>query len=452
MVPTVIGTASAAQLLTRPAATDCASGPLDAMPPRPGRVPEVAVVGVGYAGLPLAVSAAAAGLVTRGLDINPLAVADINSGVSPVDTVADEELAALAGVLDADTDPSFLGGCATVVVCVPTPVHADGRPDLGPLIAAARTVRRHLRPGQLVIIESTTYPGTTDGVIRELLEETGLKAGVDFHLAFSPERVDPGNTRFGFHNTPKVVGGLTAACRDRAADFYRQLTQHVHVTRSTREAEAAKILENTYRQVNLALVNEFAQLCDGLGIDVWDTIAAASTKPFGFAPFRPGAGVGGHCIPVDPLYLVHRAREAGLPFRMAEEAQQINDGMPLWVAERAAALLEERGTGVAEARILLLGVTYKPDVADVRHSPAVPLAAALLAAGAQVVFHDPHVSDFVVEGEALTRVGDLEAGLARADLTVLVQRHRGYDADLLAGARLLLDTSGPVTAANAVQL
>jgi len=414
--------------------------------------PEVAVIGVGYAGLPLAVSVAAAGFATRGLDISAELVSRINVGESPVDTVTDEELAAVEGRLDATMDPAFLSACSTVVICVPTPVHEDGTPDLGPLKAATSTVRDHLTPGQLIVVESTTYPGTTDGVIREMLEETGLRAGADFSLAFSPERVDPGNTRFGFHNTPKVVGGLTDTCRDRAAAFYACLTDRVHVTRSTREAEAAKILENTYRQVNLALVNEFAQLCHGLGIDVWDTISAASTKPFGYSPFHPGAGVGGHCIPVDPLYLVHRAREAGLPFRMAEEAQSINDGMPLWVADRAVELLERGGVPVQGARIVLLGVTYKPDVADVRHSPAVPLAAALLARGAEVVFHDPYVLEFEVGGRTLPAVDDLSQDLARADLTVLVQRHRMYGADLLADARLVLNACGPTTAANTVQL
>ncbi|MCZ7456181.1 nucleotide sugar dehydrogenase [Streptomyces sp. WMMC940] len=261
--------------------------------------------------------------------------------------------------------------------------------------------------------------------------------------------MDPGNTTYGFHNTPKVVGGLTAECGARAAEFYGRLTERVHVTRSPREAEAAKILENTYRQVNLALVNEFAQICHRLDVDVWDTIEAASTKPFGFTPFRPGAGVGGHCIPVDPLYMVHRAVQAGAPFRMAEQAQRINESMPVWVASRAREMLTTAGTAVREARILLLGVTYKPDVADTRHSPAEPLATELLGAGAEVVFHDPYVDAFRARGRQLTSSRDVRADLAGADLTVVVQRHRIYGRELLGTARLLLDPSGPATGTEA---
>ncbi|MFJ2414309.1 nucleotide sugar dehydrogenase [Streptomyces brevispora] len=412
------------------------------------RTVEVAVVGIGYAGLPLAVAAAAAGHRTRGLDLSDFLVAQVNIGRPPVDTVTRAQLGAVSDLLDATTDPDYLGECSVIALCVPTPVDARGVPDLGPLLSAARTVRRHLSAGQLVIIESTTYPGTTDGVIRDILEESGLVAGEDFFLAFSPERVDPGNTRYGFHNTPKVVGGLTPECGTRAAAFYGKLTERVHVTRSTREAEAAKILENTYRQVNLALVNEFAQICHRLGVDVWDTIEAAATKPFGFTPFRPGAGVGGHCIPVDPLYLVHRAAQAGMPFRMAEQAQCVNDSVPVWVAARAGEMLAARGIAVRGARILLLGVTYKPDVADTRHSPAEPLAVELLAAGAEVVFHDPYVTTFTARGRAVRPSGDLMDDLATADLTLVVQHHQMYRTELLAQARLVLDPSGPTAATD----
>ncbi|MFD7615173.1 nucleotide sugar dehydrogenase [Streptomyces sp. NPDC059828] len=409
------------------------------------RTVDVAVVGIGYAGLPLAVAAATAGYRTRGLDLSDFLVAQVNIGRPPVDTVTGAELDAVAGLLDATTDPAFLRDCSIVALCVPTPVDAHGVPDLEPLLTAARTVRHHLSPGQLIIVESTTYPGTTEGVVRDILEESGMVAGRDFGLAFSPERVDPGNTRFGFHNTPKVVGGLTAECAARAAEFYGRLTQRVHVTRSPREAEAAKILENTYRQVNLALINEFAQICHRLDVDVWDTIEAAATKPFGFTPFRPGAGVGGHCIPVDPLYLVHRATQAGVPFRMAEQAQRINDSMPVWVASRARELLTRDGIPVRGARILLLGVTYKPDIADTRHSPAEPLAAELLGAGAEVAFHDPYVEAFSVRGRQLAPTRDLRAALAAADLTIVVQHHSVYREELLAEARLVLDPSGPST-------
>lgn len=414
--------------------------------------PEVVVVGIGYAGLPVAVSAAAAGYATCGLDIRHDAVDAVNAGTSPVDTVSQEEMDRVRPLLSASVDAQVLAHSSVIVVCVPTPVNEAGRPDLFALRAAVGTVRDHLRPGQLVIIESTTYPGTTDGVVRQILEETGLRAGEDFSLAFSPERVDPGNTSFGFHNTPKVVGGLTTRCRDRAADFYRRLTERVHVTRSTREAEAAKILENTFRQVNIAMVNEFAQVCRELGVDVWDAIDAAATKPFGYMPFRPGAGVGGHCIPVDPLYLVHQARAAGLPFTLAERAQEINDAMPLWVADRAATRLAEDAVAVDGARILLLGVTYKPDVPDTRHSPAAPLASALIAMGAQVSFHDPYV-DLFQAGSAVLRPADcLSSALDSADLVIVVQRHSCYPPELLTTARRVLDTTGPSRAANTTQL
>ncbi|MFJ4853512.1 nucleotide sugar dehydrogenase [Streptomyces sp. NPDC088730] len=416
-----------------------------ALAEHPDRTVDVAVVGIGYAGLPLAVAAAAGGHRTRGLDLSDFLVAQVNIGRPPVDTVTRAELNAVAPLLDATTDPAFLSECSVVALCVPTPVDTHGVPDLEPLLSAVRTVRQHLVSGQLVIIESTTYPGTTDGVIREILEESGLTAGTDFHLAFSPERVDPGNTRYGFHNTPKVVGGLTTACGARAAAFYAGLTERVHVTRSSREAEAAKILENTYRQVNLALVNEFAQICHRLGVDVWETIEAAATKPFGFTPFRPGAGVGGHCIPVDPLYLVHRATQAGVPFRMAEQAQRINDSIPVWVASRAQELLAANRINVRGAKVLLLGVTYKPDVADIRHSPAEPLALELLGAGADVMFHDPYVTTFSARGRRVPAGRDLVADLAAADLTIVVQRHRMYDKGLLARARLVLDPCGPGT-------
>jgi UDP-N-acetyl-D-glucosamine dehydrogenase len=434
---------------TRPLPTARATDKRLPVTPDNTRPVQVGVVGIGYAGLPLAVAAAAAGHRTKGLDVSDFLVARVNIGRSPVETVTDTELAALSSLLDASTDPAFLKGCSVVALCVPTPVDSRGVPDLEPLLSACRTVRDQLSVGTLVIIESTTYPGTTDGVVRETLEESGLVAGVDFFLAFSPERVDPGNERFGFHNTPKVVGGLTPACAQRAAAFYRDLTERVYVTRTTREAEASKILENTYRQVNLALVNEYAQICHRLGVDVWDTIAAASTKPFGFAPFRPGVGVGGHCIPVDPLYLVHRAAQEGLPFRMAEQAQLVNDSMPMWVAARAKDMLTRWGIPVRGARVLLLGVTYKPDVADVRHSPAEPLAAELIAAGTRVTFHDPYVDEFTARGRVVPASRHLESDVAAADLVVIVQRHRAYTDNLVSRARLLLDPCGSASTPDA---
>jgi nucleotide sugar dehydrogenase len=405
----------------------------------------IGMVGIGYAGLPMAVALARVGNRVWGYDIDYRRVDKVNAGRSPVDTVTDEELRALGPDLRASTDPAVLGGCDVILVCAPTPVD-DGTPNLEPLLSATRAVRDNLRRGQLVVVESTTHPGTTDGLVQPVLEETGLKAGVDFNLAYSPERIDPGNATFGVANTPRVVGGLTAACRDRAAALYEQVGT-VHLTKSMREAEAAKILENTYRQVNTALANEFSQICWAMDIDVWDTIHAASTKPYGFAPFWPGAGVGGHCIPADPMYLVHAAASLGRPFRMAETANEINEGQPLWVADRICKELEAGGRSAVAATVLLLGVTYKADTADVRHTPAGPIARALQERGVRVRFHDPYAAELSWPGGHIEREPDLAAALADADMTVVLQRHREYEPAVIGGARTVFDTTGKVPAA-----
>ncbi len=411
---------------------------------------QVGMVGIGYAGLPLAVELAKAGNDVIGFDIDPSRVEAVNDGRSPVDTVTDAEIRTLRDTLRASTDPAVLAACSIIVVCAPTPVDGD-KPDLRPLTSAVETVAGQLRAGQLVIVESTTHPGTTDGLLQPILERSGLRAGVDFHLAYSPERIDPGNTRFRIGNTPRVVGGLTPACAERAAEFYRQVTS-VHVTRGMREAEAAKILENTYRQVNIALVNEFSQLCHGMGIDVWDTVAAASTKPYGFQPFWPGAGVGGHCIPADPLYLIHHAGKLGMAFQVAETAHRINEGMPAWVADRITKDLEEHGGPIGGATVLLLGVTYKPNTDDVRHTPAVPIAEALLERGAKVVCHDPYVDGLSWPGGRIENVPDLAEAIREADLVVLLQRHDLFDLDLIARARRLFDATGSIRADHSVLL
>lgn len=411
---------------------------------------QVGMVGIGYAGLPLAVALAKAGNRVHGFDIDIGRVKLVNSGHSPVDTVTDEELHAVSGKLTASTDATVLAGCEVIVVCAPTPVDGD-QPDLGPLTGATNSVRDNLRRGQLVIVESTTHPGTSDGLVLGILEESGLHAGADFNLAYSPERVDPGNSRFGITTTPRVVGGLTRRCRERAAEFYRQVTS-VHLAKGLREAEASKILENTYRQVNIALVNEFAQLCHSMDIDVWDAIDAAETKPYGFTAFRPGVGVGGHCIPADPLYLVHQAAKLGIPFQMAETAHRVNEGMPLWVCDRVCKELEDRGVQVDGASVLLLGVTYKPDIADARHTPAAPLAQALVERGATVTFHDPFVSSLTWPGGGVLPEPDAAAAIARADMTVLLQRHHQYGIELLAGAKRLFDATGTMLRVATAQL
>lgn len=405
---------------------------------------DLVVVGLGYVGLPLCQEAVAAGMTVVGLDANAERVAALNAGRSSVDDVSDADIATMrAAGFAATTDPGCLDTAAAVSICVPTPLNAeDGTPDLVAVRAVAQTLAGHLHPGMLVVLESTTYPGTTEEIVRPLLEASGLVAGVDFHLAYSPERIDPGNSTWGLANTPKVVGGLTQACTDAAQAMYGNFVQTMVPTTGTREAEMAKLLENTYRHVNIALVNEMLVFCDELGIDLWEVIATAATKPFGFAAFYPGPGVGGHCIPIDPNYLSFKVKSLGYQFRFVELAQEINARMPSYVVHRATGLLNAERKAVNGSRILLLGVTYKADIADERESPARPLAKRLLERGADLAYHDPYVPTWQVNGHALTCT-DLDAGVADADLVIVLQHHREYVAeDLTARARLLLDTRG----------
>ncbi|MFX0539027.1 nucleotide sugar dehydrogenase [Ornithinimicrobium sp. Y1847] len=413
---------------------------------------DAVIIGLGYVGLPLAQEASRVGKTVLGLDINEGVVADLNAGRSHVDDLSDADIAAMieAG-FEATTDESRIAEAKAVVICVPTPLAEDGGPDLGAVESAVGMVARHIHPGMLVILESTTYPGTTDEVVRPALEAGGLVAGQDFHLVFSPERIDPGNEKFGAKNTPKVVGGHTPACTEAGAAFYGAFVDTVVPTKGTREAETAKLLENTYRHINIALVNEMARFCHELDIDLWDVIEAAKSKPFGFQAFYPGPGVGGHCIPIDPNYLSYNVRaRLGYPFRFVELAQEINSGMPAYVVSRAQDILNEEGKALKGSTVLLLGVTYKPNIADQRESPAVPLAKQLAAKGAIVRYHDPHVSTWRAVPEA-QRVDDAAAAAGEADLTVLVQSHREYDVDALAqAARTFFDTRGVVTESDKV--
>jgi nucleotide sugar dehydrogenase len=341
-----------------------------------------------------------------------------------------------------------------IVICVPTPLSQAAGPDLSAVRAATATAGRLLKAGTLVSLESTTYPGTTEEEVGPLLEKaSGLTAGLDFALAFSPERIDPGNPVYGFANTPKIVGGLTPLCTDAAEAFYAQICDQVVRAKSSREAEMAKLLENTYRHVNIALVNEMLIFCRELDVDLWDAIRCAATKPFGFQPFYPGPGVGGHCIPIDPNYLSYKVRTLGYPFRFVELAQEINGRMPGYVTDRAAELLNRHAKAVNGATVLLLGVTYKRDIADQRESPARPLARKLLARGAVLSYHDPYVPDWQVDGQPIPRADDLEGAMAAADLVILLQAHQGYDpARLTSAARLLLDTRGVIPAAPHVEV
>jgi nucleotide sugar dehydrogenase len=417
-------------------------------PEMPGQV-DVVVIGLGYVGMPLAREALRSGLRVIGYDQNREVADRLNAGLSHVDDVSDDDVRAmLAGGFRAVADESALTAARTVVICVPTPLSDTDNPDLAAVCAAAQTAGRLLEAGMLVVLESTSYPGTTDEVVRPILEKlSGLSAGIDFHLAFSPERIDPGNTTFGVRNTPKIVGGHTAGCATAATAFYGRLCDRVVLARSTREAEMAKLLENTYRYVNIALVNEMAVFSHELGVDLWDAIRCAATKPFGFQAFYPGPGVGGHCIPIDPGYLSYKVSTLGYPFRFVDLAKEINSRMSGYVVDRAAELLNRNHKAVNGAEVLLLGVTYKEDIADQRETPVAPIARKLGARGARLVYHDPYVPEWRVDGRPVRRAADLYAAVAEADLTILLQAHGSYDLDAIAGrARLMLDTRGKVMA------
>lgn len=405
----------------------------------------MAIIGLGYVGLPLAQQAARSGLTVVGFDVNASMVETLNSGTSHIDDLSDADVAEMLKLgFTASTDEAVLATADAIVICVPTPLSVEGEPDLGAVVGATTTISRQLRPGHLVVLESTTYPGTTDEVVRPILEKGGLVAGTDFHLAFSPERVDPGNPTYGIANTPKVVGGHTPESTDVASAFYGRFIDTVVPSTGTREAEMTKLLENTYRHINIALVNEMAQFCHEMDIDLWEVIRNAATKPFGFQAFYPGPGVGGHCIPIDPNYLSYKVRSTlGRPFQFVELAQSINLQMPAYVVERIADLLNDDGKALRGSTILLLGVTYKPNIADQRESPATPLAQLLADKGVELVFHDPHVQTWTPNGVAVRRADDLDEALRAADVSVLLQNHHSYDLDAIAQtAHKLFDTKG----------
>ncbi len=413
---------------------------------------DLVVIGLGYVGLPLVREATSVGLSVVGYDIGQGVVDSLNSGRSHVDDISGEDVARmLAAGFRATTDESAVGEPDTIVICVPTPLSEADGPDLTAVRAAAQTAGRLLHRGTLVVLESTTYPGTTDELVRPILEKaSGLNAEVDFHLAFSPERIDPGNPVYGLRNTPKVVGGLTPDATAAAARFYGKVCDEIVEAKSPREAEMAKLLENTYRHVNIALVNEMAVFCHELGIDLWDAIRCASTKPFGFQPFYPGPGVGGHCIPIDPNYLSYKVRTLGYPFRFVELAQEINSRMPGYVVDRVAELLNRHAKPLNGANVLLLGVTYKRDIADQRESPARPIARRLLARGAVLAYHDPHVADWAIDGQPVRRATDLDTEIVTADVTILLQDHSVYDLEQLAAeSRLFFDTRGKLAGRGA---
>ncbi|MCC6855703.1 MAG: nucleotide sugar dehydrogenase [Microbacteriaceae bacterium] len=413
------------------------------------------IIGQGYVGLPLAQAAVGAGISVVGLESNPETVDALNAGKSHVGDISDSALVEMLNSgYSATADVTTIADADVVVICVPTPLGDQGVPDLTFVTSAATQIAENLTTGTLVVLESTTYPGTTEDVVQPILEQSGLALDTAFHLAFSPERIDPGNPTFGLRNTPKVVGGATPASTRAAAEFYGTFIETVVTTRGTREAETAKLLENTYRHVNIALVNEMARFCHDLGIDLWNVIDAAATKPFGFQAFYPGPGVGGHCIPIDPNYLSYEVqRKLGYPFRFVELAESINDSMPAYVVDRVQDALNDVSKPIKGSSVLLLGVTYKANVKDQRESPARPIAELLAAKGARLSYHDPRVARWTTEIGELESETDLEAAVAAADVVMLLQAHREYDVDALAElAQLFFDTRGKSRIAKAIRL
>ena len=416
---------------------------------------DAVVMGLGYVGMPLVHAAVHAGLTVVGFDVSESVVDGLGDGRSHIDDLSDADIAEIrARGFRATSDEAVLADADAIVVCVPTPLDEDSRPNVGAVESATRAIARNLAPGTLVVLESTTYPGTTEELVQPILEESGLRAGVDFDLAFSPERIDPGNPTYGLVNTPKIVGGLTRQSTDAARAFYGRFIETTVAAKGPREAETAKLLENTYRHVNIALVNEMAQFCHELDIDLWNAIDMASTKPFGFQAFYPGPGVGGHCIPIDPNYLSYNVKSRlGYPFRFVELAQEINSSMPAYVVRRVQDMLNDDAKAVRGAKVLLLGVTYKPNISDRRESPAIPLAEALLEHGADLSYHDPNIDEWTVAGTQIPRVDDALRAAPDADVVVVVQNHREYDIDAIARAsKRFLDTKGKVTAEGAQRL
>ena len=402
----------------------------------------VGTVGLGYVGLPLSVEFAAAGLAVTGFELSTEKVQAIERGDSYIQDVPSERLRELVreGRLKATTDVRELAACDAIVICVPTPLSKTKDPDLSMVVEAAKAIAAHLRPGQLVVLESTTYPGTTEELILPLLEERGLRVGESFFLAFSPERVDPGNREFNTRNTPKIIGGVTAACTEVAEALYSKAIERILPVSSTRAAEMVKLLENTFRSVNIGLVNEVALMCERLGVDVWEVIDAAATKPFGFMPFYPGPGLGGHCIPIDPLYLSWKLKTLNYRARFIELAGEINSEMPEHVCERVAWALNERERSVKGSRILILGVAYKRDIDDVRESPALDILRILESRGAQVSYNDPYVPELRWNDTTL-RSQDLLPAVAAADLVVIVTNHSTYPYDeIVRQAKVVVDT------------
>ena len=411
------------------------------------------VVGLGYVGLPLAVEVAAAGIRTLGFDVLEEVVEGVNSGRSHIQDVPGAEVARhqRSGLLEATTDMARLGECDVISICVPTPLGKTRDPDISYILQAGEAIAEVLRPGQLIVLESTTYPGTTREVLLPLFEERGMEVGREFYLCFSPERVDPGNEVWKTRNTPKVLGGITPACVTAGEAAYRRFIDTIIPVSSPEAAELVKILENTFRAVNIALVNETAQIADRLGVDIWEVIDAAATKPFGFMKFTPGPGLGGHCIPVDPHYLSWKMRTLDFRTRFIELASEINAEMPRFVVQKVREALNAGRKAVNGSRILVLGVAYKPNIDDVRESPAIDILHELEREGAEVRYHDPYVAEVRDQGTIWTGVELTEATMEWADLVVLVTDHRDFDLEWIFERSSVLVDSRNATGTIAIE-
>ena len=406
------------------------------------RTARVGVVGLGYVGLPLAVEFAAAGFSVTGIDLQAEKVKQINQGSSYIQDVPPEQVRSLVEErkLAATTDFAVVADLDTVNICVPTPLGKAKDPDMTFVMEASRQVARYLHPGMLIVLESTTYPGTTEEMLLPLFESGGLRVGEDFWLCFSPERVDPGNPQFHTRNIPKVVGGITPQCTNMGACFYRQALETIVPVGSARVAETVKLLENTFRMINIGLVNELTIMCERMGIDIWEVIDAAATKPFGFMPFYPGPGLGGHCIPIDPFYLSWKSKQAGGEARFIELAGWVNGQMPEFVVSKVQNALNDAGKPLKGSRIHVMGVAYKRDIDDVRESPALDILHVLRSRGAQVSYSDPHVPRLTADGLDLSSEDGPEV-IADADCVVIVTDHRVFDYPSIAqSARLIVDT------------
>jgi len=408
------------------------------------RTAKIAILGLGYVGLPLATIFAEAGFNVVGVEPDQAKVDKLDAGESYVQDVPSAKLAQLmkSGHLKATTDFSVLAEADAVSICVPTPLRKTGDPDLSYILVATDELAKYMHPGVVVVLESTTYPGTTREILLpKLTENSGLEVGEDFFLAFSPERVDPGREDWTTYNTPKVIGGITAACSEMASMWYQQALKTVVPVSSAESAEMAKLLENTFRMINIGLVNEMAIMCDRLGLDVWEIIDAAATKPFGFMKFSPGPGLGGHCIPIDPLYLSWKLRALNYTARFIDLASEINTGMPRYVVNKVQDALNENGLPLKGSQILIIGAAYKPDVDDIRESPSLDIIGLLRQKGAQVSYHDPYIPRITHEEWIMESVPDLSESAKNADCSVIVTDHSVYDYEsILENTSLIVDT------------